>query len=96
MKHNEGEVYKDNKGETWIKTRKGRVVYYRFLVEEYLGFTIPEGYSIHHLNSNHSDNRLENLAIINTSLHFFLHRCKAENLFTSNLEHIKNNPEILN
>ena len=92
MKHNLLEKYQDKKGEWYIKTEEGTKTYYRYLVEQYLGFKIPNGYSIHHLNENHSDNRLENFLILPTSLHFYIHRTKGtKNLFESNLEKIKEN-----
>lgn len=90
MKHNLNDIWEDKKGELYIKTIEGTKSYYRFLVQEYLGFEIPKGYVVHHINWNHRDNRLENFLLIPTPLHVWIHRTKGtKDLFSSNLEKIK-------
>jgi hypothetical protein len=96
MKHELGSIWIDRKGETYIKTDNGTKTYYRFLVEDYLGFEIPEGYTIHHIDYNHNNNSLDNILIVPTPIHVWIHRCIGnKNIFVSNLEKIKRNPNIL-
>jgi hypothetical protein len=88
VKRELGEIWiRDN--EKYIKTDDGIKSYYRYLVEQYLGFPIHPGYIVHHINGNHNDNRLENFLILPKSLHFYVHRCGALSLFSSNLEIMK-------
>lgn len=87
MKHNLYEPYIRGK-ETYVKTEAGTKSYHRFLVEQYLGFPIPNGYSIHHINNNHFDNRLENFLIIPSDLHTYIHKTQTT-LLVSNLQLFK-------
>lgn len=90
MKHPLGSTWQTKTGELLVKTETGTQSCHRYLVELYLGFPIPQGFSVHHINFNHSDNRLENLMLLPTPLHTWLHRTKnTQDLFTSNLEKIK-------
>jgi hypothetical protein len=85
-------VYKKSshiKTEMYIKTTEGTKLYHRFLVEQFLGFPIPPGIVVHHINDVHSDNRLENFLLIPTALHFHIHRCRAIGIFVSNLQLMK-------
>jgi len=95
MKRIEGDIWTRNK-EKFIKHNGNIKTYYRYLVEQYIGFKLPAGYTIHHLNENHEDNRLENLCVIPTKLHVWIHRTgKTKDLFESNLDKIKNNPGLI-
>lgn len=95
MKRNEGDIW-ERSHEIVIK-HKGKIKnYYRYLVEEYIGFEIPEGYTVHHINEDHTDNRIENFCIIPTPLHVWIHRTRdTKDLLESNLDKIKNNPRLL-
>lgn len=95
MRHKIGDIYL-RKGETYIKTDHGTKSYHRYLVEQFLGFKIPTGFTVHHINYNHLDNRLENLCLIPTKLHVWIHRVKGGiDLLESNLPKIKDNPSII-
>lgn len=49
---------------------------YRDIYEKHFG-PIKKGSIVHHLNGQHSDNRLENLILISKGIHCWLHRlCK--------------------
>ena len=90
MKHKIGDIWITGSGETNIKTNTGKTQsYHRFLVEEYFGFQIPNGYVIHHIDFNHLNNTLSNFLIIPTALHIWIHRTKT-NYLSSNLEVFKN------
>lgn len=94
---------KRNEGDTWIRNKEmvikynGKIkTYYRYLVEKEIGFELPEGYTVHHLNEDHTDNRIENLCVIPTKLHVWIHRTgKTKDLLESNIIKIKNNPNII-
>lgn len=96
MKRKELDVWFRN-GERVIKYKGKIKTYYRYVVEYYLGFEIPPGYTVHHLNEDHSDNRLENLCIIPTKLHVWIHRTGgSKDILSSNIEKVKNNPKLVN
>lgn len=95
MKRNEGDIWFRN-GEKVIKFKGKIKTYYRYLVEHYIGFELPEGYTVHHLNEDHTDNRIENLCVIPTKLHVWIHRTgKTKNLLESNLKKIRDNPSVI-
>ena len=71
--------------ELYIQDGNKQKPYYRYLVEQALGKEIPKGFTVHHANFNHQDNRLENLVILPTSLHVWVHRTKCTFL-ASNIE----------
>ncbi len=61
------------------KKYRGKYAYEHHLVWwKHSGFTIPEGYSIHHKNEEPHDNRLENLELISRSTHVKIHRPKKD------------------
>ena len=62
---------------------------YREKVEQYLGFKIAPRWVVHHINGDHSDNRLKNLCLLPKSLHFYTHRSRMEGLLCSNLSLIR-------
>jgi hypothetical protein len=88
MKRNEGDVY-ERSGELVIKHNGKIQSYYRFLVEQYLGQQIPAGYIVHHIDFDHNNNSLDNLMLMPQTLHCWVHRCKAQGLFVSNLDKFK-------
>jgi len=89
-RHNLNEIWKDKKGEYLIRTENGTKTYYRYLVEKEIGYELCEGWTIHHLNHNHEDNRLENFMIIPSKLHSWIHRTKnTKDLFVSNISQFK-------
>lgn len=86
MKHNLNETWTDKNGEKLIKTETGTKKYYRYLVEHFIGHELPKGLTVHHIDFNHSNNSLENLLIIPTPLHAWIHRTKGTvDIFISNL-----------
>lgn len=90
MKHLLGDTWQNKNGEKYIKTEQGRKLYYRYLVEQYIGHPIPEGYTVHHIDFNHTNNTLDNFLLIPTALHVWIHRTKfTKNLFVSNLSKFK-------
>ena len=96
MKHQLNDIWIDKKGEIQIKTPEGTKSYYRYLVEQYIGFPLPKGYTVHHIDCNHSNNELQNLMIVPTPIHVWIHRTNGTKLlFESNLDRIKEHPEII-
>lgn len=52
------------------KSVNGQYVYqHRIVMEEYLGRSLETHEHVHHINHNKSDNRIENLEIIDSVLH---------------------------
>lgn len=88
MKRNEGDVWFRSK-EQVIKHNGEIKTYYRYLVEEYIGKKIPEGFVIHHIDWNHKNNTLENFLIIPANIHNWIHRCKVKDIFVTNLDKFK-------
>lgn len=52
---------------------RGRVLLHRYLKELDLGYYIPKGYEVHHINGIKNDNRPENLALLPIAEHRRLH-----------------------
>lgn len=75
-----GKRYYLYKGERYYS--KGVKRLHRVVFEYYKG-EIPEGYEVHHINEDTTDNRIENLALVERSLHA---------RFTGK-QRVKNNPE---
>lgn len=89
-KHLIGDIWKDKKGETYIKTETGTKTYYRYLVEQFIGCSLPECLTVHHIDLDHTNNDIDNFLVIPTALHFYIHRVRGVNgLLTSNVRHIK-------
>lgn len=90
IKHKEGEIFTSN-DEVYIQLKTKKEKYYRYLVNQYLSpYTIPKGYTIHHIDGDHTHNSLDNFFICPTYLHVHLHRCcKPLNILTSNLEQFR-------
>lgn len=96
MKHQLGDIWTDSRGELQIRTQSGTKTYYRHLVEDYLGTTLPEGWTVHHIDFDHSNNNLDNLMVVPTPLHVWIHRCRGtKDLFVSNLGQILDNRDCV-
>lgn len=50
---------------------------HRYVWEKEVG-TIPKGFHVHHLNGDKSDNRIENLALMNVTGHLRMHMQEAD------------------
>ena len=50
---------------------------HRYVWEKEVG-TIPKGFHVHHLNGDKSDNRIENLALMNGTGHLRMHMQEAD------------------
>lgn len=70
--HFSRKFYKDKKTGYWISTDYPRIRAHRWVWIS-VHKIIPEGYHIHHINENKSDNRIENLELIHGSRHQSLH-----------------------
>ena len=55
------------------KNKDGMVREHILVMEKALGYMIPEGYCVHHVNGNKSDNRIENLMLMRVGDHTALH-----------------------
>ena len=69
-------AHKPKEGDSMISTPSGFVAEHRWLWEQFNG-PIPSGAQIHHLNGDHSDNRLENLVCLGPRAHTELHPNKS-------------------
>ena len=73
----------------WLETKSGyyrmklpggqQVFYHRWLMEQHLGYTLPEDMLVHHVNHNKTDNRIENLEVMARSLHLSHHKTGQRN-----------------
>ena len=71
-----GDTYINNQGYVQIKTEKGWFSQHRYnwITQNKLGlFFIPEGWEIHHINKDRTDNKIENLSCIPIDIHRGLH-----------------------
>lgn len=72
------------------KTRQGRVLEHRLVMEQHLGRLLLEHEIIHHKNGNRQDNRLDNLEIMTTKEHPPAHEYTPEQAVRA-LEALKHN-----
>ncbi len=70
--HFERKFYKDKKVGYWISTDYPRIRAHQWIWIKIHGL-IPKGYHIHHKNEDKSDNRIENLELIERSRHLSHH-----------------------
>ncbi len=70
--HFERKFYQDKKTGYWISTDYPRIRAHRWVWVSTHGL-IPKGYHIHHRNEDKSDNRIENLELIEKSRHMSHH-----------------------
>ena len=78
---------------------------HQYIMEQHLGRKLEEGEEVHHINGNKSDNRLENLYLVDKKNHSRVHfnlflevqRLEWENLWLrKELENYKQNPQVKN
>lgn len=88
--HFERKFYQDKKTGYWISTDHPRIRAHQWIWIKIHG-VIPKGYHIHHKNENKSDNRIENLELIERSRHMSHHMSQPERKEKSrkNLEKIR-------
>lgn len=72
--YTEGKIHKTNEGRLVIylkkKGTKGKIVSYpKYLIEKHLNKYLARNETVHHINGNFLDNRIENLKIIDRSKH---------------------------
>ena len=55
------------------------IAYYRYLMEQDIGRKLKTNEVVHHINSNHEDNRIENLQLMTRKEHGIFHgkECKG-------------------
>lgn len=71
---------------------KGKGGFYRaehILVWEAAHGPLPKGSIIHHMNGDHSDNRLENLTAVSRRQHNFLHTTGARNQYEARIQQLE-------
>lgn len=62
-----------------MATLEGYVMKHRLVMERELGMIIPNGYVVHHINKDRSDNRIDNLALMTFKGHAALHIIERNN-----------------
>jgi hypothetical protein len=83
-----GSKNKDVHGYVRIKVKKGSGEWlkeHRIICEKHLGRKLRKNEVVHHINGQKSDNRIENLAVMDNSVHQKCHR-KLETLIFALLE----------
>lgn len=60
---------------------KGDLRQHRYVVEEHLGRKLLKSEHVHHINHDKTDNRLENLVVLNQSEHHRVHTGKSKKGF---------------
>lgn len=62
-----------------LRDNKSRVREHRLMMESHIGRLLNRNELVHHLNGDKTDNRIENLAIINQAEHMSLHHKGVKN-----------------
>jgi hypothetical protein len=57
----------------YLRSGKTRILQHRYLMEKHLGYKLPEGKVVHHINGIRNDNRIENLMVMSKGEHQSLH-----------------------
>lgn len=60
----------------------GYVMEHIYIFEKYTGISIPDNCVIHHLNGNKSDNRIENLCLMERGAHTIYHHKRKDKKWT--------------
>jgi len=55
----------------------GLVLEHRYIMENALGFQLPDSFDVHHINGKKDDNRIENLVVMTHKAHTILHNRKG-------------------
>ena len=56
-------------GEVWVGEQKRRVKYHRIIMERHIGRVLLPSEDVHHINGCKTDNRIENLQVIDHGEH---------------------------
>ena len=93
MKTKYGNAKVDNKGYYIITTGKegnnGKYLH-RLIWEDWYGKSVPDGYVIHHLNGNKTDNRIQNLQCVEQRLHKKFHARNMSDEIMKNMSQSRN------
>ena len=84
--HKEGDIWNEH-GVLWIKHKKGRQRYHRYLIEKKIGRKLLSREIVHHKDRNKMNNDLGNLQIMTQSEHMSLHQTGNHNKRQSNGPH---------
>ena len=60
-------------GYRYVAVRGKHTLEHRFVVEKYYGIKLKPNQVVHHKNHNRTDNRIENLEILDKSIHARMH-----------------------
>ncbi|MDD2651353.1 MAG: HNH endonuclease signature motif containing protein [Candidatus Cloacimonadales bacterium] len=65
---------KSNSGYKQYNTGSGWKYTHRTVAEKKLGGSIYNGYQVHHINGNKTDNRPSNITVVSPAVHKLLHK----------------------
>jgi len=86
-----GEYYSKVSGRWYLTVPTGRIVRYRYVVEQFLGRKLHRKETVHHINGDKTDDRLENLYLFSQEsnhqkYHQDIIRFVLANIFEQNLD----------
>jgi hypothetical protein len=73
-KRTEGSIYKGKDNYMSIKVGKKWIPLQRFIMEEHIGRKLLKSEVVHHINSDPTDNRIDNLLLCSRAEHTRLHK----------------------